>query len=293
MWNSTAQKAKLNNMKVTQSKPVRLLLPILALINIAPASFATDEVNVYGDSKLHNVEQEIVKLAEASEKDVSYQEHQKILDTVSEKIVGGITDASQLATLAVWATLNVHSDESDEKFINYDHVIRTAFSAAVSRIGKSATPSAESALWKVAHQVNIDGHVSEELCETMSQITKKDFLFGDRVYVRFQDSAFQKLPMPPEYATFRVALCEEIWKNWKAPVAESVEVIAKASFVIDADRQFTNIKVVPSYFGKEKNQTLALQFEEAARSALQKCAIKEKLPEGVKKVRVQVDFYGR
>ncbi len=283
----------LKAMTLTQSKNLRLLLPILTLINIASASFAADEADVYGDAKLHSVEQEIVKLAEASEKDISYQEHQKLLDAVSEKFVGGISDVSQLATLAIWATLNVHSNESDEKFINYDHVIRTAYSHAIFRISKIGTPAAESALWKVAHQVNIDGHVSEELCESMSQITKKDFLFGDRVYVHFQDSAFQKLPMSPEYAIFRVALCEEIWKHWKAPVSGSVALCARASFVIDSDRQFTNIKVVPNYFGKEKNQALALQFEEAARSALQKCAIKEKLPEGFKKVRVQVDFYGR
>lgn len=280
-------------MKVPLPYLLRLSLPSLALMSLATASFGAGEIDVYGDTKLHTVEQEIVKLAEASEKDVSYQEHQQILDKVTGKIVGSITDANQLATLAIWATLNAHSNEFDGKFINYNDVISTAFSSAVSQIGKLATPAAESALWKVAHQANIDGHVSEELCESMSQVTKKNFLFGDRVYVRFQDAAFQKLPMPPEYATFRVALCEEIWKRWKAPVSESVPLFAKASFVIDSDRQFTNIKVIPNYFGKEKNQTLALQFEEAARSALEKCAIKEKLPQGVKKVRVQVDFYGR
>jgi hypothetical protein len=127
----------------------------------------------------------------------------------------------------------------------------------------------------------------------MSQITKKDFLFGDRVYVRFQDPNFQKLPISPELATFRVALCEEIWKHWKSPVSGTAPLFARASFVIDGDRQFTNIKVVPNYLGKEKDQTVALQFVETARSSLEKCAIKEKLPEGVKKVRVEVDFYGR
>jgi hypothetical protein len=280
-------------MKVSLSKFFLLTLPAMVLVSILPASFAANEIDVYGDSKLHSVEHEIKTLAEASQKDISYQEHQQILDKVSEKIVGSISDVSQLTTLAIWAYLNVHSDESDEGFINYDHVIRTAFSAAVFRIGKLATPASEGALLKVAHQVNIDGHVSEELCESMSKITKKAFLFGDRVYVRFQDPIFQKLPMAPEYATFRVALCEEIWKHWKSPVSGAAPLFAKASFVIDSDRQFTNIKVVPSYFGKEKNQAVALQFEEAARSALEKCAIKEKLPEGVKKVRVQADFYGR
>ncbi len=280
-------------MNASLRKLFRITLPIVALTTILTRAAVAGEVDVYGDTKLHTVEQEIVKLAKASEQDISYQEHQQILDKVSGKLVGSITDVNQLATLAIWATLNEHSNEFDGKFINYNDVISAAFSSAVFQIGKLATPAAESALWKVAHQVNIDGHVSEELCESMSQITKKKFLFGDRVYVRFQDAAFQKLPMPPEYATFRVALCEEIWKSWKAPVSESVPLFAKASFVIDSDRQFTNIKVVPNYFGKEKNQTLALQFEEAARSALQKCAIKEKMPDGVKKVRVQVDFYGR
>jgi hypothetical protein len=267
-------------------------LPFVVLMSILP-SFAANEIDVYGDARLHSVEKEIVSLAEASQKDISYQEHQQILDKVSGKIVGSISDVAQLATLAIWAYLNVHSDEVDEQFINYDHVIRTAFSSAIFRIGKLATPASESALWKVAHQVNIDGHVSEELCASMSQITKKDFLFGDRVYVRFQDPNFRKLPISPELATFRVALCEEIWKHWKSPVSGTAPLCARASFVIDADRQFTNIKVVPNYFGKEKNQTVALQFVEAARSSLEKCAIKEKLPEGVKKVRVEVDFYGR
>ncbi len=219
-------------MKVTRPRLLRLSLTILALMTIElESAAAAGEVDVYGDSKLHSVEQEIVKLAEASEKDVSYQEHQQILDKVSEKIVGSITDVDQLATLAIWATLNAHSNEFDGKFINYNDVIGAAFSAAVFKIGRSATPQPNQHCGKVAHQANIDGHISEELCESMSQITKKNFLFGDRVYVRFQDSAFQKLPMPPQYAAFRVTLCEETWKRWKAPVAESVGVIAKASFV--------------------------------------------------------------
>jgi hypothetical protein len=279
-------------MKASLTKFFRHSLPVMVLLTVLPA-FAANEIDVYGDAKLHSVEKEIVSLAEASQKDISYQEHQQILDKVSGKIVGSISDVSQLATLAIWAYLNVHSDEIDEQFINYDHVISTAYSYAILRIGKIGTPAAEAALWKVAHQVNIDAHISEELCEAMSKITKKDFHFGDRVYVRFQDPNFQKLPMSPELATFRVALCEEIWSHWKAPVAEPVDVIAKATFVIDADRQFTNIKVVPGYFGKKKNQTVAVQFVEAARSALEKCAVREKLPEGVKKVRVEADFYGR
>lgn len=279
-------------MKASLLNFFRHSLPLMVLLIILPA-YAAIEIDVYGDAKLHSIEKEIVSLAEAAQKDISYQEHQQILDKISEKIVGGISDVSQLATLAIWAYLNVHSDEVDEQFINYDHVIRTAFSSAIFRIAKLATPASESGLWKVAHQVNIDGHVSEELCESMSKLTKKDFLFGDRVYVRFQDPIFQKLPMSPELATFRVALCEEIWKHWKSPVSGAAPLFARATFVIDADRQFTNIKVVPSYFGKEKNQALALQFVEAARSTLEKCAIKEKLPDGVKKVRVEVDFYGR
>ncbi len=293
------QEVKLEStMKQAISRNFRLSLPafVLALFacaSFAGASFAADLNDVYGSPQLHRIEQEIVKLAEESKKDLSYQEHQSILDKVSEKIVGGITDVSQLANLAIWANHNVYSDEFEGGYINYNHVIRTAFSAAIARIGNLAAPGAESALWKVAHQVNIDGHISEELCESMSKVTKKEFLFGDRVYVRFQDKNFQKLPMPIEYATFKMALCDEIWKHWKSPVAGNAALFARASFLIDADRQFTNIKVVPTYFGKEKNQTVALQFEEAARSTLEKCAIKEKLPEGLKKVRVEADFYGR
>lgn len=280
-------------MKSSLSTFFRHLLPAVMLLSSFPASIAADDIDVYGDAKLHRVEQEIITLAKAASDEISYQDHQQILDKVSAKIVGGISDVSQLATLAIWADLNVYSNEFDGGYINYNHVIRTAFSSAVFRIGKLATPTSEAALWKIAHQVNIDGHVSEEICESMSKITKKDFLFGDRVYVRFQDRSFQKLPMSPEYATFKVALCEEIWKHWKSPVTGAAPLFARASFVIDGDRQFTNIKVVPNYFGKEKNQALALQFVEAARSTLEKCAIKEKLPADVKKVRVEVDFYGR
>lgn len=266
---------------------------IAAMLLFTP-SFAAGETDVYGDAKLHAIEQQIISLAEASEKDISYQEHQKLLDKVAGEIVGGLTDPNQLATLAIWANLNAHSNELDGKFINYNHVINTAYSSAVARIGQLPSSGSEAALWRVAHQVNIDGHVSEELCEAMELATKKkDFRFGDRVYTRFQDKVFDKTPMPPHRAMFRVAVCDELWKNWKSPVANSVDVIARATFVIDGDRQFTNIKVVPVYFGKSRDQASGLQFVDAARSALEHCALKLQLPDGIKKVRIEADFYGR
>ncbi len=265
---------------------------ILAIV-CTTASHSSEAADVFGDAKLHRIEQEIVTLAQESRKDISYQEHQKLLDTVSEKIVGGMSDVSSLATLAIWADLNSFSNALENGNINYNHVISTAFSSAIAKIGNSKRPDAETALWRIAHQVNIDGHVSEELCQAMSSITKKEFLFGDRVYVRFKDKEFQKLPMSPENATFKVALSEELWKHWKSPVAGSVNLCARATFVIDSDRQITNIKVVPFYFGKQKNQTAALQFQDAARSALEHCSIKEALPNGMSKVHLEVDFYGR
>ncbi|MBX9949469.1 MAG: hypothetical protein K2Y39_09900, partial [Candidatus Obscuribacterales bacterium] len=176
----------------------------------------------------------------------------------------------------------------------YNHVVRTAFSSALSRIGKQATPEAQSALWRVARQVNIDGHISEELCEAMSAATrKKGFAFGDRVYTRFQEPILERLPLSPEIATFRMAVCDELWKHWKSPLEGSVDVSARATFVIDPDRQFTNIKVVPVHFRKTKNQAAGLQFVEAARTALEHCALKNQLPNGLKKVRIEADFYGR
>lgn len=265
-----------------------------ALLTVLQPSPAEGDSNIYGDAKLHAVEQQIVTLAEASQKDISYQEHQKLLDKVSQDIVGGISDVSSLATLAIWAYLNVHSNEFDGGFINYNHVVRTAFSSALSRIGQQATPEAQSALWRIAHQVNIDGHVSEELSEAMSAATKKEgFRFGDRVYTRFQDSILERLPLSPEIASFRMAVCDELWKHWKSPVEGSVDVSARATFVIDQDRQFTNIKVVPIYIGRTKNQAAGLQFVEAARSALEHCELKNQLPNGLKKVRIEADFCGR
>lgn len=263
------------------------------MLFVAP-TFAAGETDVYGDAKLHAIEQQIISLAEASEKDISYQEHQKLLDRVAGEIVGGLSDPNQLATLAIWANLNAHSNELDGKFINYNHVINTAYSSAVARIGQLSSSGSEAALWRVAHQVNIDGHVSEELCEAMELASKKkDFRFGDRVYTRFPDKVFDKTPMSPQLAAFRVAVCDELWKNWKSPVASSVDVIARATFVIDGDRQFTNIKVVPVYFGKSKDQASGLQFVDAARSALEHCALRHQLPEGIKRVRIEADFYGK
>lgn len=275
-------------------KKCTIAVATFALITIAQPSLAAGDSNVFGDAKLHAVEQQIIKLAEASQKDISYQEHQKLLDKVSQDIVGNISDVSSLATLAIWAYLNVHSDEFDGGFINYNHVVRTAFSSALDCIGRQATPEAQSALWRIAHQVKIDGHVSEELCEAMKAATKKEaFSFGDRVYTRFQDSILERLPLSPEVATFRIAVCDELWKHWKSPVEGSVDVGARATFVIDQDRQFTNIKVVPIYFGKHKNQAAGLQFVEAARTALEHCALKNPLPSALKKVRIEVDFCGR
>lgn len=275
-------------------KTCSIAVATFALITLSQPSPAQGDRNVYGDAKLHAVEQQIVTLAEASQKDISYQEHQKILDKVSEEIVGSITDVSSLATLAIWAYLNVHSNEFDGGFINYNHVVRTAFSSALNRIGQQATPEAQSALWRIAHQVNIDGHVSEELSQAMSAATKKEgFAFADRVYTRFQEPILERLPLSPEIASFRMAVCDELWKHWKSPVEGSVDVSARATFVIDQDRQFTNIKVVPVYMGKNKNQAAGLQFVEAARSALEHCALKNQLPNGLKKVRIEADFYGR
>lgn len=269
-------------------------LAILTVTGLTVPCLADDEANAYGDVKLHAVEQQIVSLAQASEKDISYQDHQKLLDKVSGEIVGSMSNVSDLATLAVWAYLNVHSNEMDGRFINYDHVVRTAFSSALCQIAKQTTPQAEAALWRVARQVNIDGHVSEELADAIGSVTKKkDFRFGERVYTRFQERTLEKLPLAPELAKFRIAVCDELWKHWKSPVKESADVIARATFVIDQDRQFTNIKVVPAYFGKTKDQAAGLQFVETARTALEHCALKEPLPSTLKKVRVEADFYGK
>lgn len=280
------------------------------LITISPA-FALPASDVFGGEKLHAIEQQILSLAEASQKDISYQEHQKLLDTVSDQIVAGVTDVSDLATLAIWAYLNVHTNEFDGKYINYNHVVRTAFSSAIAKIGKQVSPEAQAALWRIARQVNLDGHVSEELCEAMSSATaKKEFNFGDRVYTRFHEPILEKLPLSPQLASFRIAVCEELWKHWKSPIMGSddsgvptnradssadgnVDVSARATFVIDQDRQFINIKVVPIYSGKMKKQNAGNRLVEAARSTLEHCALTHPLPDGLKKVRVEADFYGR
>lgn len=284
--------------KTSRPAPKTSKVIVRAILLLASASLAVISahaapvVDVFGDAKLHHIEQQIVTLAQESRKDISYQDHQKLLDTVSEKIVGGMSDVSSLATLAIWANLNCCSNELENGNINYNHVIRTARDAAICKLGASKDGRAEETLWRVAHQMYINGRLSEELCEAMSNITKKEFRFGDRVYVRLKDQELQKLPMSPENATFRVALCEELWKHWKSPVAGSVDLCVRATFVIDSDRQITNMKVVPIYFGRQKNQAAALQFQEAARSTLEHCSIQEPLPNGMTKVHMEVDFYG-
>lgn len=318
---SLSKKMSKNPIKITFT---RFLAAIAATILIEAAltglyaitpALAVPPGDVFGGTKLHAIEQQILSLAEASQKDISYQEHQKLLDTVSDEIVAGVTDLSDLATLAIWAYFNVHSNEFDGKYINYNHVVRTAFSSAIAKIGKQVSPEAQAALLRIARQVNLDGHVSEELCEAMSSATgKKTFTFGDRVYTRFQEPILEKLPLSPELASFRIAVCEELWKHWKSPIKDiddsgvptnrpdrsadaracgNVDVSARATFVIDQDRQFTNIKVVPIYSGKIKNQSAGNQFVEAARSTLEHCALSHQLPDGLKRVRVEVDFYGR
>jgi len=255
------------------------------------SALAQNERDVYGDARMHAVQKEIVDFAEASRKDISYQEHEKLLEKIAALVQSKVTSADDLATLAIWAILNGYPKTVEGGYINYDDVIRHARSTAIAALGKKANPEAEAALWRVAHQTNIDGHDSEELCDAMSQVKKSNFQFGDRVYVRFSDAALDKTPMSAQNASFRVALCEELWNQWKAPAGG--DVIALASFVVDADRQITNVKVSPKYFGKSKNAELGLQFAEAARTALNKCALKQQLPKGMNKVRVQADFYGR
>lgn len=265
---------------------------LFATANVTPTNvFADEPANVYGDTRLHQVEQDIIALAEESRKDISYQEHGKILEKVAGEVQAKVTAPQDLATLAIWAILNGYPRTVDNGYINYDQVIRQARSTAIDTLGKIGTAEAESALWRIAHQTNIDGHDSEELCEAMSKIKKKDFLFGDRVYVHFLDPVLEKTPLSAEKAAFRIALCKELWKHWKSP--GGTDVIAQATFVVDADRQFTNVKVTPKYIGKAKNAELGLQFTEAARTALNKCALTQQLPAGINKARIQVDFYGR
>ncbi len=268
------------------------LAAIVLALSLATSTFAADTKDVYGDAHLHQIEKEICSLAEESKKDISYQEHEKILIKVSNDLVGNITALPDLAALAIWANLNVHSNEYVGGFINYNHVIRTARSAAINNIGKSTSPDAEATLWKVVHQITLSGKNAEELEAQMSAITKKDFKFKGRLDIHFEDAAFQKLPMTPEFATFRTALCEELWKHWSTQTTQEKTIMAITTFVIDSDRQITNIKVITTHLGKEKDKARALKFEEAARTALEKCAIKDALPSGIKKIRMQVDFYG-
>lgn len=246
----------------------------------------------YG-ANTQELEKSIVTLANEAKKDLSYQDHQKLIDKVSTETVGSINDPDVLANIAIWANFNTYSNEFDEGYINYNHIVRTARSSAIAKLGDLATPAAEAALWRVAHQVNIDGHLSEEMCDAMTKIRKKPFLFGERIYVHFLDPIFEKQPLKPEIASFRIKLCEEIWSKWKAPTIKHAGVIAKATFIIDGDRQITNVKVLPMYFGKEKNAANAQQFTDAARSTLEKCTIQDHFPEGVKKVKMAVDFYGQ
>lgn len=267
------------------------LLLFSSTITLSSNGLANEPVDAYGDARLHLVEKEIVGLAEESRKDITYQEHGKILEKAASAVTAKVTAPQDLATLAIWAVLNGYPSKVDDGYINYDQVIRQARSTAIANLGKIGNTEAESALWRVVHQTNIDGHDSEELCEAMSQIRKKDFLFGDRVYVHFLDQALEKTPLSAENAAFRIALCEELWKHWKSP--GGTDAIAQATFIVDADRQITNVKVTPRYFGKTKNAELGLQFTEAARTALNKCALKQQLPAGINKARVQVDFYGR
>lgn len=276
-------------------RSVRMLLAaflLLAATTLAPAPIqAAEEADAYGDTRLHQVEKEILALAEESRKDISYQEHAKLLEKAASEVKAKVTGPHDLATLAVWATLSGYPNTVGEGYINYDQVVKQARTTAIDCLGKMGNADAESALWRIAHQTNLDGHDSEELCEAMSRIKKKDFLFGDRVYVHFLDPALEKTPLSAENAAFRIALCDELWKHWKAPGGS--DAIAQATFVVDGDRQFTNVKVTPKYFGKSKNAELGLQYTEAARTALNKCALKQQLPKGMNKARVQVDFYGR
>ncbi len=163
------------------------LLLFSSTITLSSNGLANEPVDAYGDARLHLVEKEIVGLAEESRKDITYQEHGKILEKAASAVTAKVTAPQDLATLAIWAVLNGYPSKVDDGYINYDQVIRQARSTAIANLGKIGNTEAESALWRVVHQTNIDGHDSEELCEAMSQIRKKDFLFGDRVYVHFLD----------------------------------------------------------------------------------------------------------
>lgn len=272
---------------------VAILLFLFAdLGNIASAE---QKSNIFGGPELHAIEKQIESIANENNAKPRIRSEEELQKQLSS-ILNSIKDPMELATLATWSELTYPSNEVKKGLVDYGQVMSEVQSSCIALISQIGGQSADLALKEVIYQSNIDGHKSEELRDSMSALHRAEWEFPVRVYVGFGDKRLSETPLNIDNATYRYEVCRDLWKAWWKIHPDSKQSAEqgniKAQLTALADGRLSNLKVeaVPNSITKTRFDDQQVKIvEELVRKTFEG----RTLPPGIKRVKVNVDFWGR